>query len=292
MGSKRTLWLMVVLVLIGASSPLPSVAQTSVPPAVLVGAGDIAVCGADYDERTAHLLDDIEGTVFTLGDNVYPNGTAAEFAASYEPSWGRHKHRTRPAPGNHDYHTEGATGYFAYFGAAAGDPDKGYYSYTLGAWQVVVLNSNIAADANSPQAKWLRDELTAKPATCTLAMWHHPRFSSGRHGNDERFTDLWRILYAHRAEVVLNGHDHLYERFAPQTPDGKADSERGLRQFTVGTGGAMVYAFMTIRPNSEKRMTNTWGVLKLTLAPTSYEWEFIPIEPDAGADRGEGWCVA
>lgn len=292
MDSKHTAWLMVLLVLISASSPSSSVAQTPMPPAVLVGAGDIAVCGAAYDERTADLLDDIEGTIFTLGDNVYPDGTVAEFADCYEPSWGRHKDRTRPVPGNHDYHTEGAVGYFAYFGKAAGDPDIGYYRYTLGAWLIIVLNSNIDVGADSAQANWLREELAANPTVCTLAMWHHPRFSSGKHGNDERFADLWRILYEYRAEVVLNGHDHLYERFALQTPDGKADPEHGLRQFTVGTGGAFPYAFATIRANSEKRLTNTWGVLNLTLDPTSYQWEFIPIEPDAGADRGEGQCVA
>src|SRR5262245_63844788 len=185
------------------------------PDPVLVGAGDIAACDNDGDERTAKLIDRIEGTVFTLGDNVYPSGSAEQFAQCYEPSWGRFKARTRPAPGNHDYRTPGAAAYFAYFGEAAGDPKKGYYSYDLGTWHVIVVNSNCkeigGCQKGSPQEKWLKEDLAAHPTLCTVAMWHHPRFSSSsEHGNDPAMADIWRTLQAGGVDLVLAGHDHTY----------------------------------------------------------------------------------
>ena len=222
------------------ASPRPASTQT-VPPAVLVGAGDIASCGSSGDEATAALLAGIDGTVFTLGDNVYDSGTAAEFATCYDPSWGRYRARTSPAPGNHDYVTANAAGYFGYFGAAAGDPSTGYYAYDLGGWRVVAINSNCAAvggcQAGSAQERWLRADLAAHPAACTLAYWHHPRFNSGEHGNSAEMQPIWQALYDAGAEVVLSGHDHHYERFAPQAPDGSSDPQRGIREFVVGTGG-------------------------------------------------------
>lgn len=262
---------------------------------VLVGAGDIASCDSGGDEVTAALLDEIPGTVFTTGDNVYPSGTAAQFADCYEPSWGRHKARTWPAPGNHDYGTTGASGYFDYFGALAGDPDGGYYSYDLGEWHIIALNSNCSAiggcGAGSPQEQWLRADLAAHPTVCTLAYWHHPRFSSGLHGSSTATQAFWQALYEYGADVVLNGHDHTYERFAPQDPNGGADPERGIRQFVVGTGGKSLYPFLGWPiANSEIRDDKTFGVLKLTLHPTSYTWEFVPEPGKAFTDSGSEPC--
>jgi hypothetical protein len=271
-----------------ASLPLMAMAQTGDP--VFVGAGDIASCSRTQDEATAKLLDGISGTVFTLGDNVYPDGTAAQFTNCYEPTWGRHKNRTRPSPGNHDYHTSGASGYFNYFGSLAGDPSKGYYSYNLGAWHIIALNSEISQGAGSAQERWLRADLAANPSICTLAYWHKPRFSSGLHGNISASQALWQALYDYGADVVLNGHDHTYERFAPQNPNGQADA-RGIREFVVGTGGAGLYSFPSIKPNSQVRNNSTYGVLKLTLHPTSYDWQFVPIAGQSFTDSGSANCV-
>ena len=258
--------------------------------ATFVGAGDIARCTSNRDEETATLLDGIAGTVFTLGDNVYDNGTAAEFANCYAPTWGRHLARTKPVAGNHDYNTSGATGYYGYFGAAAGDPTKGYYSFDLGGWHIIVLNSNISRGATSSQIAWLRADLTASTAQCTMALWHHPRFSSGDHGNDSSQQPFWDVLYEFNAEVILNGHDHNYERFAPQTPTGAADAARGIREFVVGTGGTSLRSFSTIRANSEFRNATTWGVLKLELVPTGYAWSYLTTPNGAVLDSGTGTC--
>ena len=259
-------------------------------PVVLVGAGDIARCSSEHDEATADLLDDIEGTVFTTGDNAYSDGTPEEFAECYHPSWGRHKARTRPSAGNHDYHTPGAAGYYGYFGAASGDPDEGYYSYDLGSWHVVVLNSNIDMDEDSDQISWLVGNLAASTAMCTVAYWHHPRFSSGRHGNDGRIGPIWDVLYAAGVEVVVNGHAHSYERFAPQTPDAVADPDTGIREFVVGTGGTHLRPIEEVQPNSEVRNDTAHGVLKLTLRTGSYDWEFVPIAGQTFTDSGSGAC--
>ncbi|MGH7674027.1 MAG: metallophosphoesterase family protein [Gemmatimonadales bacterium] len=268
-------------------------AQWIVPPgtpAVLVGAGDIGTCGSAADEATASLLDSIAGVVFTAGDNAYPDGAATDFASCYAPSWGRHKARTRPAPGNHDYHTANGASYYAYFGAAAGTAGVGYYSYDLGDWHIVSLNSNLSMAAASPQEAWLRADLAAHPVSCTLAYWHHPRFSSGEHGSDDSPAPLWQALYDAGADVVISGHDHTYERFAPQTPAGAADPARGIREFVVGTGGASLYDFTTIAANSEARGNTTHGVLKLSLRPSGYDWEFIPVAGGTFRDSGSGRC--
>jgi hypothetical protein len=265
----------------------------------LVGAGDISNCNRTQDEATAQLLDSIAGTVFTLGDNVYPDGTLTEFNNCYDPTWGRHKNRTHPTVGNHDYHTSGAAGYYSYFGAAASPLDtnctsncKGYYSYNLGAWHIIVLNSEIAHNAGSPQEQWLRANLAAHQSVCTLAYWHKPRFSSGKHGSILSVQPFWQALYDYGADVVLSGHDHLYERFALQNPSGQADPNRGIREFVVGTGGAGLYSFPTIEANSEVRNNTTWGVLKLTLHSTSYDWEFIPVAGQSFTDAGSANCVS
>jgi acid phosphatase type 7 len=265
--------------------------------ATLVAAGDIASCGSQGDEATAALLAGIGGTVAPLGDNVYMSGTAAEFRDCYEPSWGRYRMRTRPAVGNHEYSTSGAAPYYAYFGPAAGAAGQGYYSYDLGAWHVVVLNSNCGAVSCAPgsaQERWLRADLAAHPAACTLAYWHHPRFNSGTsHGGDAteaQVKPFWDALYEHGAELVLNGHEHVYERFAPQTPDGAADAVRGVRQFTVGTGGKSAGTLGTRRANSEVGDASTYGVLRLTLTDGGYDWQFVPIAGGAFTDAGTGSC--
>lgn len=262
------------------------------PSAVLVGAGDIATCGssATGDEQTANLLDGIPGTVFTAGDNAYPNGTASEFADCYAPSWGRHKARTRPVPGNHEYLTLGASGYFGYFGAAAGDPAKGYYSYGVGPWHIIALNSNLSMNAGSPQERWLREDLDANSTLCTLAYWHHPRFSSGPHGSSAATQGLWQALHDAGADVVIAAHDHTYERFAPQTATGQLDMSRGIREFVVGTGGAGLYSFNAPAPNSEVRSNSSRGVLKLTLYADRYEWQFVPVAGSSFTDSGSASC--
>jgi Calcineurin-like phosphoesterase len=263
---------------------------------VLVGAGDIADCtNLSPAAKTAVLLDRVEGTVFTLGDNAYLSGTPKQFADCYAPTWGRHRARTRPAVGNHDYRTAHASAYFEYFGSAAGDPDKGYYGYDLGTWHVVVLNSNCAevggCGRDSRQAVWLREDLAAHPTRCTAAIWHHPRFSSGgEHGDDPTTRDLWQVLYDAGAEFVLSGHEHTYERFAPQNADGRADPGKGVRQFVVGTGGRELYSWGRIKANSEVRENRTFGVLKLTLHADSYDWEFLPVDGEAFTDKGSEKC--
>lgn len=196
---------------------------------------------------------------------------------------------------HHDYHTRGAFGYFDYFGDAAGDPSKGYYSYDLGLWHIIALNSNCSkvggCGPGSPQEQWLRADLTAHPATCTLAYWHHPRFSSGHHGSEVVFEAFWQALYEHDADVVLAGHDHVYERFAPQKPNSEPDPVRGLRQFVVGTGGDRLRKFAgPAIANSEVRNDNTFGVLKLTLYPASYGWQFIPVAGRNFTDSGTARC--
>lgn len=268
----------------------PGDGTVSLVPHVLVGAGDIADCSEPGDEATAALLDGIAGTVFTTGDNAYPSGSASNFQDCYEPSWGRHKERTRPSAGNHDYETPGASAYHAYFGSSAGDPSKGYYSYELGDWHIVVLNSNVDTAAGSQQLEWLAADLAANPRTCTLAYWHHPLFSSGQHGNHPAVKPFWDALYAAGADVVLVGHDHDYERFAPQDPNGVADPAQGIRQFVVGTGGSSLIDFGAIAANSQVRSSSTWGVLELTLYSSHYRWVFVPTAPRGFTDRGTASC--
>ncbi len=270
----------------------PEVAPESTEDVVLVGAGDIANCNLLGGAiATARLLDHIPGTIFTVGDNAYEGGSAKEFEECYTPTWGRHKARTRPAPGNHDLRADRGRSYYAYFGDNAGPEGRGYYSYDLGSWHIISLNSEGDARAKSPQGRWLQEDLKATPGDCILAYWHSPRFSSGPHGSERRVRDLWRLLYEAGADIVISGHDHDYERFAPQNPKGKADPERGIRQFVVGTGGAGVYNFRSTASNSEIRHNSTYGVLKLTLGPGRYQWEFVPTSAGKFTDSGSGTCT-
>jgi hypothetical protein len=255
------------------------------------GAGTASNC---HMKATSDLLLDGVDVVAALGDLQYETGSYDKFLASYDKSWGRVKAITRPAAGNHEYQTAGAAGYYQYFGAAAGDPSKGYYSYDVGAWHVVVLNSNCGAvggcGAGQPQETWLRANLAANPSSCTLAYWHHPRYSSGDHGNHVWMTPLYQALYDGGVDVALTGHDHDYERFAPQNASGVLDQQRGIRQFVVGSGGKNHYAFGAIEPNSEARNNDTYGVLKLTLHSSSYDWDFVPEAGKTYDDRGTGSC--
>ena len=274
-----------------ALSPGVTTPAVVLPPEVLVGAGDIGLCtGGGNPQATARLLDAIDGTVVALGDNAYMSGTAEDYRNCYDPTWGRHKSRTRPVPGNHEYETAGGAPYFDYFGMNAGPPGLGYYSFDLGNWHVIALNSNIAVGAGSAQGRWLRADLAASQAQCTIAYWHFPRFSSGRHGDQPQMRDFWSLLYDAGAEIVLSGHDHDYERFGLQDADGGADPVRGLRQFVVGTGGAVPTPFIDVRPNSEARITNTLGVLKLTLGAGRYSWELVPVPGSGSGDAGSATC--
>ncbi len=291
-----------VLVLFGFYDGRPARAQTSSP--VLVGAGDIASCSSTGDTATAKLLRRISGTVLALGDNAYTEGSPSQYNNCYDPTWGRYKARTKPAVGNHEYRTPGASGYFGYFGAAAGGPGKGYYSYNRGAWHIIALDSECdfwatgyadgpsqcSSQRQAEMIAWLKADLDANPAACTLAYFHQPRFSSGLGGNALETQPIWDALYAANADVVLSGHDHMYERFAPKTPSGALDTSRGSREFVVGTGGVNHGGFGTIKANSQARNATTYGVLKLTLNSTSYSWEFVPVSGKAFTDSGTTSC--
>lgn len=280
----------------GTTPPGTKPPGDTTPPAgaapVLVGAADIADCDGDGDELTGFLLDGIEGTVFTAGDNVQ-SGSIDEFIDCYEPGWGRHAWRTRPATGNHEYKTTDAAGHFEYYGETAGPPGKGWYSYDLGEWHIVVLNSNCVeaggCEPGSEQEAWLRADLAANAKKCTLAYFHHPLWSSGGHGPNSRVQPFYDALYDAGADVVLAAHDHMYERYAKQDALGNADP-RGIRQFLVGTGGKSYDPVVDLMPNSEVQEGFAFGVFKMTLHPDRYDWEFIPVEGETFTDRGTDTC--
>ena len=291
----------------GASSvppdPLDLDSLASYPPLVdaspgaaitLSGAGDIAVCGGTGDEATAALLGDLPGWVVTAGDNAYDNGSPEAFERCYGPSWGRHRGRTFPAPGNHDFDTAGAAGYFGSFGERAGDPRAGWYGVDLGTWRLVVLASDCAdvggCGPESDQGRWLAAQLERHPGGCLVAIWHHPLFSTGEHGPTPAVTPFWEVLHAAGAELVVNGHEHSYERFAPLDPDGRPDPDTGIRQFVVGTGGVALRGFPREDPRSEVRDGSTHGVLRLDIRDGAYDWAFIPVEGGSFTDSGSGTC--
>jgi hypothetical protein len=269
------------------------------PPAdpMLVGAGGIASCHSPGDEATAALIEALpRATVFTAGDNAYEKGTADQFAQCYGKTWGRFKARTHPAPGNHDHATHGGGPYHDYFGAVAGTKGQGWYSYDLGAWHIVVLNSNcpgkMRCRPGSAQERWLKADLAASTARCTAAVIHHPLFSSDNiEGSRNQVRPLWDDLYRAGADLVISGHARVYERFAPQTPAGKLDPAFGLPLFNVGTGGRGHAGFKNPPlPNSRSRDRSSWGVLKLTLHAGSFDWAFLPVAGAKFTDRGTGTC--
>jgi acid phosphatase type 7 len=312
-------WILVIsalLAVLGAGNVLPQEPRAKRPAAArtssksdekkspetftLVGAGDIVGCSdLSAAEATAKLIDAIPGTVFAAGDLAYQRGTYEEFVNCYGPTWGRFKARTRPTPGNHEYDGATATGYFRYWDGRAGDPGKGYYSYDLGSWHIVVLNTNCGSSQlggcaqGSPEENWLKQDLAAHPNVCTLAYGHHALFSSGlfpKHAEHPELRTFWQDLYEAHADLVLAGHEHSYERFAPQTPEGNPDPDRGIREIVVGTGGRSHTPLGYAKPNSEARDDKTYGVLKLTLSPGEYRWEFLPIPGKTFHDSGEGVC--
>jgi hypothetical protein len=293
--SRRSLSLAFVMAAFCAFVLLGRTAAQNPESVFLVAAGDIADC-ADLSgaEATAKLLENLSGTVLAIGDLAYPDGTKENFAC-YDKTWGRVKQRTRPAVGNHEFHSKGATYYFEYFGKVAGDPKDGFYSYNLGAWHIIALNSEClevgGCNAGSREEQWLRADLAAHPKACTLAYFHKPLFSSGgKHGDDLELRPFFQALYDANADVILNGHDHDYERFAPQDANGKADPARGVREFVVGTGGKNHRPFGEPHANSEVRDTTSFGVLKMTLKPNGYDWKFIPEAGKTFTDSGSGTC--
>ena len=238
--------------------------------------------------QLARLLTNLGGDIFMPGDLAYPNGTLAEFQRCFEPDFGRFRSRLFPAPGNHDYVTSGADGYFTYFSERAGPARRGYYSVRSSSWQVLMLNSNIPLGRNSTQYEWVRAELVANPARCTMAMLHHPFDSSGPNGPNYGQRDLWDMMHGLGVDVVVAGHDHLYERHAPQDANGKPDPARGIRLFIAGTGGAPPYSRARDAMNSES-LISSHGMLRLRLEPALYEWEFMDVN-GAVADRGLTVC--
>lgn len=254
----------------------------------MLATADIGQCGRAEVAQTARLVAGIEGDLLLGGDLAYFQGTAANFRDCFNPSWGQFRSRWHPVPGNHEYESAGAAPYFAYFGEAAGLEGLGYYAFTAGDWLILMLNSNTAATQGSPQWEFARRELERQRTPCTLAMWHHPLFSSGPNGANGSMRDMWALLEANDAEVVVSGHDHLYERFARQTANGVADPVNGIRQFIAGTGGAELYNFVRVTPNSEERLMK-FGVLRLTLRPAQVAWEFLGIDGSV-SDRGLDTC--
>lgn len=258
----------------------------------LVGAGDIASCDSPGAAKTADLLAPFASSgqvIFTAGDNAYDRGTAAQLAQCFGPTWGRFKDRIRPAIGNHDALTDSGAPYYDYFGAAAGPRGKGWYSYDLGRWHVVVLDANcglVACGKGSEQLTWLHADLAAHASRCTVAIWHQPLFSSGPHGGDPAVRPFWDELYAAGAKIVVNGHDHDYERFAPQAPDGTPKDD-GIREFVVGTGGASLYALRSRAANSLVWQGDTYGVLQLALTSKGYGWSFVPVAGSTFRDDGQ-----
>ena len=258
---------------------------------VLVGAGDVGDCDFDGAARTSRMLDSIRGTIFIAGDVAYQTRRNPHpFLTCFDPAWGRHRARIRPALGNHDYADDSAAAYFEYFGERAGPRPAGYYSYEVGRWHVIALNTNIAIGDSSPQARWLRTDLALNAGRCTVAYMHHPRFSSGPHAERDALVPLWRILARSGVSIAIAGHDHIYERFSPLDADGAPDATNGVRQFVVGTGGAHRYAIAALLPGSEAHSSDTYGLLKLTLLPDRYRWAFMPVDSGGLHDAGESRC--
>lgn len=287
-----------------SAAPTPSTTGAApVPPGsvVVAAAGDIS-CepGQPATEvvcQMAATADLVEAArpdvVLTLGDNQYEDGTIEQFRRSYAATWGRFKDKTRPSVGNHEYNVASAAGYFDYFGAVAGTRGEGWYSFDAGSWHLIAINSNCSrvggCGPGTPQYEWLRSDLAASGTRCTLAYWHHPRFTSGYHGNDESVAPLWDLLAGAGAELVLSGHDHHYERLAPLAPDGTPDPG-GMRQMIAGTGGRSLYPALASHAGSEVRRATSYGILVLTLEPSAYRWDFMSIHGGSSIDSGRSEC--
>lgn len=257
--------------------------------------GDISDCTNENDTATAGILAGTSGSILALGDIAYPSGRTEDFSNCFQPAWGDLKSRILPAPGNHEYQTVGAAGYYSYFGDIASSATNGYYAKTLGQWRIYALNSNCAevngCNQGSAQHTWLEEDLTRHPRKCVLAFFHHPPFSSGQHGNTPEVLPLWQLLSDKGADVVLAGHDHLYERFQPLDRNGEVStSGTGVRMFVVGTGGRSLYSFNQIRTGSEARDNSTYGVLSMTLHPDAYSWKFLPVAGSTYSDSGTTYC--
>ena len=241
--------------------------------------------------ETATQAAGVSGIVFTAGDNVYPDGSAANFNNCYGPSWGALKSRTRPGVGNHEYaNNPGAAAYFSYFGDSAGKAGDGWYDYEAGTWRIYALNSECKGAQCSAQYAWLKANLAAEPHRCVLAIWHRPPLSTGPHGNSPLLANVFKLLYANGADVLVNGHDHMYERFAPFNPSLASDPQRGLREFVVGTGGGGLYSYVSDSSLLEVRNNTSHGVLRFDLAPGAYSWQFIPAGGATFTDSGTASC--
>jgi hypothetical protein len=291
LGAMGTAMVLACMAAVLTAVPGASQART----VTLVGAGDIAGCDFKQDRKTARLLGKISGTVFTLGDSVYPDGTRAQIRNCYDPTWGNYKKRTRPTAGDEDYATSGAKPYFDYFGWRAGKPSRGYYSYDRGSWHIVALNSNCeevgGCEWNSTQGRWLRTDLANHRARCTLAYFHHPLYASGTTHDSPKVKPFWHILYTHHADVILSGHVHRYERFTRITPSGKRSSARGIRQFIVGTGGKLGgKQHGPDEPRVQAKKIGAPGVLKLELGTGFYHWKFVPVAGRHYTDSGRARC--
>ncbi len=269
------------------------VPPTATPPPsgndpIVLATGDSRTGCNSGAAATANLLSRYpSSTLLLFNGDATDTGASSEFTTCFDTTFGKYKAQLRPVPGNHEYGTSGASGYFGYYGAQAHSP--GYYSFNVGTWHVVALNSEIDISGTSSQMTWLKNDLAANRTQCTIAYWHEPRWSSGNHGNNTFVAAVWQTLYDNNVDLVFNGHDHDYERFAPQNPAGAADSARGIREFVIGTAGAPPYSFSTIRANSQVRMTGSYGVVQFTLHPTSYEWKWIGAT-GSFADAGTTAC--
>jgi 3',5'-cyclic AMP phosphodiesterase CpdA len=279
-----------VIALVACAAPTPTATPTPIREFVVIAGGDTQNGCNAAAKQTASLLDTFPSDTLILhSGDMTDKGTPNEFNDCYGLTWGRHKSQHRPVPGNHDYDTPGASGYWEYFGALAGTRDQGYYSFNLGAWHIVALNSEIDHSASSAQVQWLKTDLAANPSQCILAYWHNPRFSSGAHGSDPSVAPFWDALNAARADVVFHGHEHNYERFAKQNPSGEPDAN-GIREFVIGTGGGRLFGLRTALPTSEVRDGITYGIGKFTLRAGSYDWQFVPVAGGTFTDSGTTQC--
>ncbi|MBB4677381.1 metallophosphoesterase family protein [Crossiella cryophila] len=276
-------------------APVAAAAAAPAADVTVVAAGDI--CGSNC-KATAAVVGQINpSAVLTAGDNAYDSGTLSEYRTRYDPTWGKYKTITYPSPGNHEYNTSKASGYFDYFNGVgvqngrAGDRSKGYYDWEIGNWKFIALNSNFSKIDSAAQLSWLKDRLRTNTKQCVAAYWHHPLFTLGSHTGETKARPLWQALYDAKADLVLVGHDHNYQRFAPQNPQGKADSA-GLRQVLVGTGGKSNYNFSRDLPNVDAKDAKSNGVLKLTLSGTSYRGDFVPVSGQSYKDSFTGTCHA